>query len=253
MVCVPQASPGSLQLTLSRRYEAARGPRQRPGSASTCGVARAPEGWHKIVHACSWHTSGAPFLSMSWARYFAPESKLAPVCARPSDAPCARERGAWLQPDQSLSGPKCVRRASHGLDGQAAPADIGKRVAAEQHQVGVILIDPERDLCSAIRISELYTSEGILVPLEVGKRVVKLCRADRPRLPEIVFGVLHRLRGNRKAALVGLQHGSRGCVQNQTIDDGGPQGQVRVSTTPIRTRGRTDVRGRCPYPKSVVQ
>src|SRR5262249_45706332 len=93
--------------------------------------------------------------------------------APPSDAPCARERGAWLQPDQSLSGPKCVRRASHGLDGQAAPADIGKRVAAEQHQVGGILIDPERDLCSAIRISELDTSEGILVPLEVGKRVVE--------------------------------------------------------------------------------
>ena len=64
--------PALLSLTLSRRYEAARGPRQRPGSASTCGVARAPEGWHKIVHACSWHTSGAPFLSMSWARYFCP-------------------------------------------------------------------------------------------------------------------------------------------------------------------------------------
>jgi hypothetical protein len=60
-----------------------------------------------------------------------------------SDAPCARERGAWLRPDQGVPGPKCVRRAGHGLDGKAAPVDVGKRVAAEEHQVRVALVDPE--------------------------------------------------------------------------------------------------------------
>src|SRR4029077_1898097 len=34
-----------------------------------------------------------------------------------SDAPCAGERAAWIQPDQGVPAPKSVRRASHGLDG----------------------------------------------------------------------------------------------------------------------------------------
>jgi hypothetical protein len=38
------------------------------------------------------------------------------------------EHPAWLQPDQGVPGPKCVRWAGHGLDGKAAPVDVGKRV-----------------------------------------------------------------------------------------------------------------------------
>jgi hypothetical protein len=69
--------------------------------------------------------------------------------------------------------------------------DVGKRVAAKEHQVGVALVDPERDVRSVVRISELHTSEAVLVPLEVGERVVEPCRADPSRLLKIVFRVLH--------------------------------------------------------------
>ena len=82
-----------------------------------------------------------------------------------SDAPRARERGARLQSDKSVPCPKCVRRASHGLDGKAASAHGGKWVAGEEHQIGVALVDPERDFCSAIRITECDTSQAISIPL----------------------------------------------------------------------------------------
>jgi len=55
--------------------------------------------------------------------------------------------------------------AGHRLDCKTATADVGKRVAAEEHQVRVALVDPERDLSSVVRISELHTSEAVLVPL----------------------------------------------------------------------------------------
>src|ERR1700731_3527804 len=116
---------------------------------------------------------------------------LAPMRAPGSDAPGARERAAWLQPDQGVPGPKCVRWAGHGLDGKTAPANVGKRVAAKEHQVGVALVDPERDPSAMIRISELDPSRAILVPSEVGERVVERRRADPSRSPEIVFRVLH--------------------------------------------------------------
>src|SRR5262249_55630034 len=93
---------------------------------------------------------------------------LAPMHASASDAPCARERGAWLQPDQSLPGSKCIRRAGHRLDCKTATADVGKRVAAKEHQVGGALVDPERDVSSVVQISELHTSEALLGPLEGG-------------------------------------------------------------------------------------
>src|SRR5215469_10257157 len=83
------------------------------------------------------------------------------------DAPCARERGAWLQPHQRLPGSKCVRRAGHRLDCKTATAGVGKRVAAKEHQVGVALVHPERDFSSVVQISELHTSEALLVPLEI--------------------------------------------------------------------------------------
>src|ERR1700731_4170588 len=112
---------------------------------------------------------------------------LAPMRAPGSDAPCARARGAWLQPDQGVPGPKCVRRAGHGFDGKAAPVDVGKRVATEEHQVGVALVDPERAPSPGVRIWEHYTSEAIPSPLEIGECVVGRGGADLPRLPEIVF------------------------------------------------------------------
>ena len=44
------------------------------------------------------------------------ELKCNPQRACAGDAPCARERGARLQADESVPGSKCVWRASHGLD-----------------------------------------------------------------------------------------------------------------------------------------
>ena len=129
---------------------------------------------------------------------------LAPKRASASDAPSACERGAWLEPDQSVPGSKCVRRASHRLDGKTTTTNVGKRVAAEEHQVGIALVDPERDLTFVVRISELHTSEAFLIPLEVGEGMVELCRADPPRPPEIVFRALHGFRADRKTAFVGL-------------------------------------------------
>src|SRR6516162_3170394 len=90
-------------------------------------------------------------------------------CASASDTPCARERGAWLQADQSVPRSKCVRRASHGLDGKAATLNVWKRVAAEEHQVRITLVDPKGDFCFAVRIAELHTSEAIRIPLKVRK------------------------------------------------------------------------------------
>jgi hypothetical protein len=94
--------------------------------------------------------------------------------------------------------------------------------------------DTFRDPSSVVRISEHDTSEAILVPLEIGERVVERRRADPPRLPEIVFRVLHSFRADRKAALVGSQDGSPGHAQHQTIDGCGPEGQVRMR---LRSRG----------------
>src|ERR1700730_14508282 len=171
-----------------------------------------------------------------------------------SDAPCARERAAWIQPDQGVPGPKSVRRAGHGLDGKAAPAAVvGQRVAREEHQIAVALVDPEREAGSVVRIPELDTSEAILVPYEVGECVVERRRADLPRLPEIVFRVLHGFPADRKAALVGPQDASRGRAHHQTIDSCGPGGEIRMSAAPVGTRVCADIRGRCPHPEAAVR
>src|SRR5262249_42329061 len=166
---------------------------------------------------------------------------LAPMRASASDAPCARERGAWLQPDQSLPSSKCVRRAGHRLDCKTATADVGKRVAAKEHQVGVALVDPERGFSSVAQISELHTSEALLVAPEIGERMVEPCRADLSRLLKIVFRMFHGFRANRKAALVGPQDSSPGYAQNQIIDSCGPERQVRMSTACVRTRLRAEI------------
>ena len=102
------------------------------------------------------------------------------------NAPCTRERGTWLEPDQVLAGPKCIRRTGHRLNGQAATAYVGQRVAAEEHQITVALVHPERDLSVVVRISEHHARQTILISLEVGERMVERCRADPSGFPKIV-------------------------------------------------------------------
>src|SRR5262245_63443659 len=84
-------------------------------------------------------------------------------------------------------------------------ADVGKRVAAKEHQVGVALVDPERDFSSVVRISEFHSSEAFLVPLEIGERMVEPCRADLSRRLKIVFRVLHGFR-DRKSTRLSSSH-----------------------------------------------
>src|SRR6516162_8995862 len=147
-------------------------------------------------------------------------------CASASDAPSTRARSAWLQPDQSVPGSKCVRWASHGLDGKAATANVWKRIAAKEHQIRVTLVDPKGDFCFSVRIAEFHTSEAIRVALKVCKCMVELCRADLFRLSKIVLGSLYGFLLDRKATLVGPQDRSPRYVQNQTIDSCGPKSQI---------------------------
>ena len=58
--------------------------------------------------------------------------------------------------------------------------------------------------------TEIHTSEALLVPLEIGERMVEPCRADPSGRLKIVFRVLHGFRADRKPALVGPQDGSLG-------------------------------------------
>jgi hypothetical protein len=133
---------------------------------------------------------------------------------------------ARRRPCVTMFGFKCLTcspirvPAKAGAHSKAAPVDVGKGVAAEEHQVGVALVAPGRDPSSVVRISEHDTSEAILVPLEIGERVVERFRANPPRLPEIVFRVLHGFRADRKAALVGSQDGSRGDAQHRSLPRG---------------------------------
>src|SRR5262249_5575648 len=121
------------------------------------------------------------------------------------------------------------------------------------HQIRVALVHPERDLSSVLRITELHMGEAILVPLKVGERMVEHCRADWPRLPEIVFGVFHGYHADRKAALIGPQDCSPRYAQHQTIDSCGPKRQVRMSAAPKGTGLRAEVGGRCPNLEAVVR
>ena len=74
-----------------------------------------------------------------------------------------------------------------GCDGDV---DVWKRVAAEEHQVRVTLVDPKGEFYFAVQIAEPHTSEAIRVPLKICKCVVELYRADPFRLAKIVFGSL---------------------------------------------------------------
>jgi hypothetical protein len=148
---------------------------------------------------------------------------LTPMRASASDTPCARQRGAWFQSDQCVSGSKCVRRTGHRFDCKTATVEVRKRIATKNHQVWVALVNPERDLHSAVRISELHTSEAILIALKVGERMVEPRRADPPRMLKIVFRALHVFRSDGKAALVGSLDGSPRNTQHQVVDRFGPK------------------------------
>src|SRR5215471_8450480 len=173
-------------------------------------------------------------------------------CASARNAPCAGERGPRLHADQRVPGSKCVGRARHGLDRKAATPNVRKRVAAEEHQVGVVLVDPEGDFRFAVRIAELHARVAIRIPFEVGKRVVERYRADPSRLTKIVFGPLHGLAPDRKAALVGSQDRSPGRLQSQTVDRWGPEGQIWMSAASIGTSVRAEVRGRRLHPEAIA-
>src|SRR5262245_8957841 len=76
-------------------------------------------------------------------------------------------------------------------------------------------------------------------------------RADRLRMPEIVFRAEDGLRADRKAALVRPKDGSPGHAQHQTVDRCRPERQIRMSTAPIGTWVPTNVGGPTPYPEPV--
>ena len=86
-----------------------------------------------------------------------------------------------IELDDRPAGTERVRRARHRLDGEAPPAHVGQRVAGEEHQVVVALVDPQRQPRRRSRVAELDAREAVVVTLEVGERVVELRRADRPR------------------------------------------------------------------------
>ena len=113
----------------------------------------------------------------------------------------------------------------------------------------------QRDAGSVVRINgqPSAASEAILVPYEVGECVVERRRADLPRLPEIVFRILHGFPADRKAALVGPQDASTGMRNIRRSTGGVPTMRYGCSAAPVGTRVCADIRGRCPHPKAAVR
>src|SRR5215218_2128086 len=125
-------------------------------------------------------TMWKPSVKAIWLRA-APRSAASGKRSGPTlDPPGAGDRSAWLQLNECLSCPESVRRAGHRLDRQAAPGDIRERVAGEEHQIAVGLIDPERQP-AALGIAERDASQAVVVALEVSEGVVQPRRADRSR------------------------------------------------------------------------
>ena len=58
-----------------------------------------------------------------------------PLLQAAARSPSARGRFARLETDQRLAATERVGRTGHGLDGDAAPVDVGERIAGEDHQV----------------------------------------------------------------------------------------------------------------------
>ena len=143
-------------------------------------------------------------------------------------------------PGSSRISPSPVRKAfdgaRHRLDGQAAPRDVGKRVAAEDHQVAVRLVGPEREPAARRGIVQLDPDEAVLAPVEVGVGAVEHRRADRPRGAEVVRGAVDGSPLDREGALVGEDHGSRGHAEHDGVDRRCADGEVRVGARPVGAR-----------------
>src|SRR5207253_6215478 len=100
-----------------------------------------------------------------------------------------RYRGAGREHDHAGSGPERVGRTSHRLDGEAAApfGRIGQRVAGEELQVGVPLVDPEH------RLVDANARQTVLIAHQAQIARVEPNVADRPGPAEVVGGALDRL------------------------------------------------------------
>src|SRR3954447_10718992 len=141
------------------------------------------------------------------------------------DAPADGEGLSGLQTDQRLAGPEGVGRAGHRLHRQAVTGNVAKRVAREEHEVGVSLVDPEGH-APALGIVELDASKAVVLALEVREAVVELGRADRSTTAIVELRALDGRAADGKAALVGPQHGRSGYAQDDRVVARSSGGQV---------------------------
>src|SRR5947207_1772638 len=116
------------------------------------------------------------------------------------DPPGAGLRLLWFQADQPVPAAERVRRAGHRLDGEAPTSVDRERVAGEDHQVRIGLIDPERRLPAAGRQRD--PRAAVATALEVGERMVEPGRADHPQIAESELRAGYGRRADRDAAVV---------------------------------------------------
>src|SRR4051812_30243163 len=118
------------------------------------------------------------------------------------DAPARRRGGARLEHEETLAGAECVRCAGHRLDGEAAAIHAGKRVAGEELQVRIRLVDPQRHRSAAVGPTKLDTGDPVGITLEIRVGIVELRRADRPRRAEVVLGAVDGFLAQRQPVVV---------------------------------------------------
>jgi hypothetical protein len=141
-----------------------------------------------------------------------------------------------LEANEALAAPEGVRRTRHRLDREAATGDVRQRIAGEDHQVRMALVDPERrDLPNA------DAGASVIVPHEVGEAVVELDSADRLRLPEVELCSLDRVSADRDRALVGGERRLGGNAELEVVHEAAAGRQVGVSADPVRARFQADV------------
>ena len=150
------------------------------------------------------------------------------------NAPAAREGLIRLEPDQPLAAAKRVGRTRHRLDRDAASVHVRKRIAREHHHVGVLLIDPERELAAPLGVSQLDASPAVVAALEVGEGVVQHGRADRASAGE------SRSRSPRPE---GCRPGCRARPSAATVRAGHAQ-RERIHAAARRSRGKDGCRCR---------
>src|SRR4051812_28838353 len=152
----------------------------------------------------------------------------------------------WLEPNETLTAPEGIRGAGHRLDGDAAPLDVRKAVAREDHQVRVALVGPEGGRAHA------YPGPAVSLTLEVGEAVVEHSRADRPRLAKVEPFVRHGSAADGDAALVRNENGGSRHVQLGLVDEVVVDGQVRMRARPVRGALGTGVRRLGPHGETLV-